>query len=44
MGRQGMEEYVNLLWNINLLARDPWDVPGRRHGRKKCILSDLRFP
>jgi len=44
MGRQGVEECMNLLLNVNLLARDAWDVPGRRHGRKKCILSDLRFP
>jgi len=44
MGSQGMEEYVNVLLTINLLASDALDVPGRRHGRKKCILSDLRFP
>jgi len=44
MGKQGMEEYVNLLWNINLWAGDAGDVPGKRHGRKKCILSDLRSP
>jgi hypothetical protein len=44
MGREGVEECMNLSLNVNLLARDVWDVPGRRHGRKKCILSDLRFP
>jgi hypothetical protein len=38
MGRQGMEEYVNLLLNVNLLERDVSYIQGRRHGWKKCIL------
>lgn len=41
MGRQGMEKYVDLLLNINLLARDAWDVQEEDMGGRSVFCQTI---